>query len=59
MPFFILGVVILLYGTIQFAKAKKNHFHEGETGSIGLILAGIILIVLYGIFYRILAVIVP
>jgi len=57
MPFFILGVIILLYGFAQFAKAKHEHSHDGEFGSIGLMIAGIILIVLYGIFYRALAIV--
>ena len=57
MTFLILGIIILILGIYFFRRAKKNHDHEGEEGSLGLMMAGIILIVFYGIFYRLLAVV--
>lgn len=55
MPFFVLGVLILIYGIIQVAKARHHQIDDSESGAVGLVVAGIILIVLYGIFYRALA----
>ncbi|NBS41336.1 hypothetical protein EBS80_01610 [bacterium] len=52
MPFLFLGVVIFLLGVFMFRLGKKGHNHDFELGSIGLIIGGIILMILYGLFYR-------
>lgn len=52
MPFLFLGVVIFLLGLFMFRLGKKKHNHDFELGSLGLIIGGIILMILYGLFYR-------
>jgi hypothetical protein len=52
MPFLLLGIISLVSGLIFHKMAKKGHDHDGEVGSTGLILGGIILIVFYGLYYR-------
>ncbi len=53
MPFLLLGIVSLVAGLIFHRLAKKNHDHDGELGSTGLILGGILLIVFFGLYYRV------
>jgi len=36
----------------MFRLGKKKHSHEFELGSMGLFIGGIVLILLYGFFYR-------
>ena len=54
MPFFLLGLSILLMGVFLFRKAKRDGDEEAATGAIGLIIAGILLMFIIGILYRIL-----
>ncbi len=52
MPFLLLGIILFLLGIFMFRLGKKTHNHDFELGSIGLIIGGIILMILYGLFYR-------
>jgi hypothetical protein len=52
MPFLLIGIILLLLGAFMFRLGKKKHNHEFELGSMGLLVSGIVLIILYGIFYR-------
>jgi len=52
MPFLLLGIVLFLLGIFMFRLGKKTHNHDFELGSMGLIIGGIILMILYGLFYR-------
>ena len=52
MPFLALGIVILLLGTYFYTQARRTKDRDGMIGSMGIIVAGIILIVLFGLFYR-------
>jgi hypothetical protein len=52
MPFLLIGIVLLLVGAFMFRLGKKTHNHEFELGSMGLFIGGIVLIILYGFFYR-------
>ena len=52
MPFLILGIIIIGFGIFFRHEAKKSADKEGVIGSTGLILAGIILIIFFGFFYR-------
>jgi hypothetical protein len=52
MPFLFLGVILILLGAFMFRLGKKKHIHEFEHGSIGLFIGGMVLILLYGFFYR-------
>jgi len=52
MPFLFLGIIILFLGFFMLRLGKKTHNHDFELGSLGLIIGGVILIILYGLFYR-------
>jgi len=52
MPFLFLGIILILFGAFMFRLGKKKHNHEFELGSMGLFIGGVILILLYGFFYR-------
>ncbi|OGL66943.1 hypothetical protein A2856_00370 [Candidatus Uhrbacteria bacterium RIFCSPHIGHO2_01_FULL_63_20] len=52
MPFLFLGLLILLVGMYFLRQAKRSHDHEGEIGCKALIAAGIILILIQGLFFR-------
>lgn len=52
MPFLLLGIILFLLGIFMFRLGKKTHNHDFELGSMGLIIGGIILMILYGLFYR-------
>lgn len=52
MSFIILGLICVIVGVIFFRLAIKSHDKEGKYGSIGLIAAGVILVMFFGIFYR-------
>ncbi|TAK04074.1 hypothetical protein EPO34_02875 [Patescibacteria group bacterium] len=52
MPFLFLGILILGVGIYFYREAKKQHDHEGEIGCKALIVAGIILILVHGLFFR-------
>lgn len=52
MPFLFLGLLVLGIGTYFLREAKKGHDHEGEIGCKALIIAGLILIILHGLFFR-------
>lgn len=52
MPFLFLGLILVALGIFMFRLGKKKHSHDFELGSLGLIIGGIVLILLYGFFYR-------
>ncbi|MBU0646282.1 hypothetical protein KJ611_02265 [Patescibacteria group bacterium] len=52
MPFLIIGIIILILGIIFYRHAKKSGDSDGVVGSSGLIIAGLILIIIFGFFYR-------
>ncbi len=52
MSFIILGLICVIVGVIFLRMAIKAHDKEGKYGSIGLITAGVILVMFFGIFYR-------
>ncbi|MBI2473153.1 hypothetical protein HYV70_01190 [Candidatus Uhrbacteria bacterium] len=51
MPFLFIGVVLLGLGIYFLRKAVKNHDHEGTIGMTALIIAAVIMILFYGMFY--------
>lgn len=52
MSFLIIGTITLILGIIFYRHAKKTNDKEGVVGSFGLIIAGLILILIYGFFYH-------
>lgn len=52
MPFLLIGIILFFLGIFMFRLGKKTHNHDFELGSMGLIIGGIILMILYGLFYR-------
>ena len=52
MPFLGLGLVIIAVGIYFLNLARRRNDRDGMIGSIGLIIAGIILVVIFGLFYR-------
>ena len=52
MSFIILGLICVIVGVSILRAAIKSHDKERKYGSIGLITAGIILVMFFGIFYR-------
>jgi hypothetical protein len=52
MPFLFLGIILVLLGVFMFRLGKKRHSHDFELGSVGLFVGGIVLVILYGLFYR-------
>ena len=52
MPFLILGLIVLVVGIYFRREAHKSHDHEGLIGCTALIIAGIILILIQGLFFR-------
>lgn len=59
MSFFFLGLVIVVLGAYFLRVSIKRHDKEGKFGSIGLLIAGFILMLFFGIFYRALTVFGP
>lgn len=52
MPFLFLGIIVLGVGIYFRREAQKAHDHDGLIGCSLLIIAGLILIVLHGLFFR-------
>lgn len=52
MPFLFLGIISLVAGIIFNRMAIKSHDSDGQMGSQGLILGGIIMILFFGLYYR-------
>ncbi len=52
MPFLLIGIILFVLGLFMFRLGKKTHNHDFELGSMGLVIGGIILMILYGLFYR-------
>ncbi len=55
MPFLVLGIIVFVIGIYFFIQTKRHHDHEGEEGAMTVMIAGIILIFFYGLFYQLLA----
>lgn len=52
MPFLFLGIITLFVGMYFHREARKQGDKEGIVGTMGLIIAGIILLLIFGLFYR-------
>ena len=52
MPFLILGIIIFGAGFLLFRDARKRDDSNVAGGAMMLMVAGVILIILYGLFYR-------
>ncbi len=51
MPFLILGVILLIVGTVFLRKSIKEEDKEGVVGVMALIIAAVIMILFFGLFY--------
>jgi len=51
MPFLFIGVLLLGIGIYFLRKAVKKQDHEGTVGMTALIIAAVIMILFYGMFY--------
>ena len=51
MPFLFLGIVLLGIGIFFLRKAIKEEDQEGIVGIMALIIAAVILILFFGLFY--------
>ena len=51
--FLILGILMLVLGLFLLARSMRQKDKEGIIGSISLVSAGLILTIIFGIFYRI------
>ncbi|MBI4256886.1 hypothetical protein HY626_02415 [Candidatus Uhrbacteria bacterium] len=51
MPFFALGLILLVVGVIFLRKSVKEEDKEGVVGVIALIIAAVIMIMFFGLFY--------
>ena len=52
MPFLIIGLILVVAGWHFRSNAIKGHDHEGIIGATALVIAGVILIVFFGLLYR-------
>lgn len=52
MPFFFLGLILVLSGGFFLRSALKSDDKEGVVGTIAVLIAGIILMLVFGLFYR-------
>ncbi len=52
MSFFFLGTVIFILGIFFLQRSVRQQDREGAIGSIMMIIAGIILIIFFGLLYR-------
>ncbi len=55
MSYFLLGVIVLIIAIIFLRRAIKTQDKEGIVGMTGLLIAAIILIVFFGLFFRAIA----
>lgn len=51
MPFLVLGVILLIIGIFFLRKSIKEQDKEGVIGVMALIIASVILILFFGLFY--------
>lgn len=51
MPFFVLGLIMLIVGIIFLRKSIKEEDKEGVVGVMALIIASVIMILFFGLFY--------
>ncbi|MCR4313844.1 MAG: hypothetical protein NUV84_01190 [Candidatus Uhrbacteria bacterium] len=51
MPFLVLGVILLIVGIIFLRKSLKEEDKEGVVGVMALIIASVIMILFFGLFY--------
>ncbi len=52
MPFLFVGLVILIVAGLFLRRSIKSGDKEGAVGMIALLLAGLILTIIFGLFYR-------
>ncbi len=51
MPFLVLGLILLVVGIIFLRKSIREQDKEGVVGVMALIVAAVIMIVFFGLFY--------
>lgn len=51
MPFLVLGIILLIVGAIFLRKSVREQDKEGVVGVIALIVAAVIMIMFFGLFY--------
>lgn len=51
MPFLVLGIILLIIGAIFLRKSIRDQDKEGVVGVIALIVAAVIMIFFFGLFY--------
>ena len=52
MPFLILGTIIFLIAIFFWIEARKHNDYEGMVGTSTMAVAGLLLVLLYGLLYR-------
>jgi|GEM_PF-1218545 hypothetical protein len=52
MTFVFLGLILVVFGTVVWRKAKQGGDHAGAKAMLLFVFAGFLLIALYGGFYR-------
>ena len=52
MPFLFIGLILLVIGFLLRRAAHHGHDHGGLVGAEHLMIAGVILILLYGLVFR-------
>lgn len=51
MPFLVLGLILLIVGIVFLRKAIREEDKEGVVGVSALIIAAVIMIIFFGLFY--------
>ncbi|MEK7615252.1 MAG: hypothetical protein AAB431_02610 [Patescibacteria group bacterium] len=54
MPFFLIGLLILIFGIYFIRQALKDNDKEGVVGFTAVIIAAIILVIFFGLFFYVL-----
>ncbi len=54
MPFFIIGLLVLIFGIYFIRQAIKQKDQEGVVGFTAIIIAAVILVIFFGLFFRVL-----
>lgn len=52
MPFIVLGFVLSVFGIVFYRMTKRDGDSHGATGSIIIIITGILVMLVFGLFYR-------
>ncbi|MFC1787761.1 hypothetical protein ACFLZY_00900 [Patescibacteria group bacterium] len=52
MPFLVIGILLFFVSSFFLIKSVREHDKEGVVGTTCLIIVAIILILIYGLFYR-------